>query len=106
TGQTIKKGNRENIVIEVTWDYLKRITSSGKTQKINIEIFRQVINHLVLYGEIERDKINELYVKRASSGIVLILKQTPYIELVEKPKMKLVLNIEMYNELINQKGAI
>ena len=47
-----------------------------------------------------------MYVKRASSGIVLILKQTPYIDLVEKPKMKLVLNNKMYTKLINKKGVV
>lgn len=98
------RNGRKNKIIEVNWDFVKRITSNGKKQKIQVEIFRKVINHLVEHGEIERSKINELYVKRASSGITLILAQNPYIKLMEKPKMKLILNKQLYIDLLRKKG--
>jgi restriction system protein len=96
----LKRNERVNKIVDVNWDFLKRLISNNKVQKIPIEIFRQVVNLLVVHGEVEREKINELYVKRASSGICLILTQNPYIEIVEKPKMKLVLNKIMYNNLM------
>lgn len=103
-GRVIKRDDgKENTIIEVNWDYIKRLTSNNKVQKLPIEIFRQVINHLYNYGEIERDRINQMFVKRASSGISLILSQNPYIELEKKPKMKLVLNRQMFYKLLENR---
>lgn len=81
-GKTLFRENGEkNVITKVDWGGIERITSNQKTQKIDIEIFKQTINHLLRYGCITRKKINEEYSKRASSGIVLILSQVPFIEL-------------------------
>lgn len=75
-----------NIIIKVDWAGVERITSNGETQHIEIEIFKQTINHILKHGCITRKHINEEYSKRASSGIVLILSQIPIIELdLSKP---------------------
>ncbi len=81
-----------NIIKKVDWGEIKRITSKGKTQHIEIEIFKQTINHILNYGCITRKYINEEYSKRASSGVVLILSQVPFIKLdLSKPmSLKLV----------------
>jgi len=89
-GKTIYRENGEsNVITKVDWGGLERVTSNNKTQTINIEIFKQTINHLIEYGCITRKKINEEYSKRASSGIVLILSQVPFIELDLKRPMSL-----------------
>ncbi|MGI6491379.1 MAG: restriction endonuclease [Pelotomaculum sp.] len=99
----VRENGSKNTMLEVNWDFLKRMTSNNKIQKLPIEIFRKVIIYLVEHGEIERDKINEMFIKRASSGISLILSQNPYIQLIKKPKMKLVLNKQLYDDLLRNR---
>ena len=70
-----------NIILEVNWGGINRITSNGNQQKIDIEIFKKIINHILENGSITRQEINDEYSKRASSGIVLILSQLPMIHL-------------------------
>lgn len=86
-GKTLFRENGEkNVISKVDWGGIERITSNHKSQKIDIEIFKQTINHLIRHGSITRKKINEEYSKRASSGIVLILSQVPFIKLsLERP---------------------
>ncbi len=81
-GKTLFRNNGDtNVITKVDWGGIERITSNQKSQKIDIEIFRQTFNYLLKHGSITRKKINEEYSKRASSGIVLILSQVPFIEL-------------------------
>jgi Holliday junction resolvase-like predicted endonuclease len=68
---------RTNRIVKVDWSGLARITSNGREQRIEIEIFRAVVNQLLTTGTITRAEINNLYPKRASSGIALILSQVP-----------------------------
>lgn len=74
-----------NKIVKVDWSGVERVTSNGKKQKIKIEIFRWTVNHLLENGWITRTEINEEYKERASSGVVLILSNTPLFELMEKP---------------------
>ena len=81
-GKTIaRKNGKINKILEVNWGGINRITSNGNQQKIDIEIFKKTINHLLENGSITRQEINDEYSKRASSGIVLILSQLPMIHL-------------------------
>ena len=81
-GKTITRNNGKiNIILEVNWGGINRITSNGNQQKIDIEIFKKTINHILENGSITRQEINGEYSKRASSGIVLILSQLPMIHL-------------------------
>jgi restriction system protein len=81
-GKTIIRNNGKiNKILEVNWGGINRITSNGNQQKIDIEIFKKTINHLLENGSITRQEINDEYSKRASSGIVLILSQLPMIRL-------------------------
>lgn len=85
-GQTIlRKDGKANKIVEVDSSGVTRLTSNGRKQKIDIEIFRNTINHIFQNGRITRDEINQEYAKRASSGIVLILSQLPMFELSERP---------------------
>jgi restriction system protein len=85
-GKTLTRTNGDtNIIKDVDWSGIKRITSNGNTAKIDIEIFKQVINHLRKNGEISRKEINDDYSGRASSGICLILSQVPFIQYHNSP---------------------
>ena len=81
-GKTITRNNGKiNKILEVNWGGINRITSNGNQQKIDIEIFKKTINHILENGSITRQEINDEYSKRSSSGIVLILSQLPMIHL-------------------------
>lgn len=85
-GKTLARNNGEtNQILKVDWGGIERLTSNGNKGKIKIEIFKQVVNKLLTDGSITRDYINQNYVGRASSGIVLILSQVPFFKLKDKP---------------------
>lgn len=74
-----RENGKSNTILEVDWSGVKRLTSSGRRQKISIEIFRYAVNKLLMQGHIRRACINDEYPERASSGICLILSQVPTI---------------------------
>ena len=85
-GKTIRsESGRTNVVVDVDWGGLTRLTSSGRKQTIPIEVFRQTVTQLIDEGRITRDAINQSYAKRASSGVVLILSQVPGFEASTRP---------------------
>ena len=89
-----EKGTRKNKITDVDLGGIERITSTGKSGKIDIEIFKLTYNHLLENNSISRDEINQQYVKRASSGVVLIMSQVPFIEL-KKVNNKLTLSLKI-----------
>lgn len=85
-GKTLARSNGDtNRIVKVDWSGVERITSNGKRGKIKIEIFRQAINKLLNEGTITRDYINQQYVGRASSGVILILSQVPFFRRTDRP---------------------
>lgn len=85
-GKTLTRSSSEtNQILKADWSGIERMTSNGNKGKIKIEIFKQTINKLLTDGSVTRDYINQNYVKRASSGIVLILSQVPFFKLTERP---------------------
>lgn len=85
-GKILTRNNGEtNQIIKADWSGIERKTSNGNNGKIKIEIFKQAVNKLLTDGSITRDYINQNYVGRASSGIILILSQVPFFTLTEKP---------------------
>lgn len=84
-GKTLYNSRGSNQIIGVDWTGIKRITSNGKSGKIDIEGFRLAYNILMSQGRISRDYINQQVDKRCSSGIVLILSQLPFVELTSSP---------------------
>lgn len=81
----IRKNGETNQIIKADWSGIERKTSNGNNGKIKIEIFKEAVNRLLTDGSITRDYINQNYVGRASSGIILILSQVPFFKLTEKP---------------------
>jgi restriction system protein len=85
-GKTLTRDNGEtNEIVKVNWSEVERLTSNGNKGKIKVEIFKQAINKLLTDGSITRDYINQNYVGRASSGVILILSQVPFFKLTDKP---------------------
>ncbi|HQQ94654.1 MAG TPA: restriction endonuclease [Bacteroidia bacterium] len=85
-GKTLTRESGEtNEITKVNWSEIERITSKGNKGKIKIEIFKQAINKLLVDGSISRDYINQNYIGRASSGIILILSQVPFFKLTTQP---------------------
>jgi len=85
-GKTLTRESGDtNEIVKVNWSEVERITSNGNKGKIKVEIFKQSINKLLTDGSISRDYINQNYVGRASSGIILILSQVPFFKLTVKP---------------------
>ena len=77
-----------NEVLSVDWSGLKRRSSGGSVQMIDIEIFRWAIERLLNGEVVLRDEINAQYPKRASSGIVLVLGSLPMFETVKEGTKK------------------
>lgn len=84
-GKILTDNRRSNTILKVDWSGIERLTSNGKRGKIKIEIFEQSVRKLLSDGEITRDYINQNYVGRASSGVVLILSQVPFFRKLENP---------------------
>ena len=80
-----RESGETNEIVKVDWSEVERITSNGNKGKIKVEIFKQAINKLLKDGSITRDYINQNYVGRASSGVILILSQVPFFHLTDKP---------------------
>lgn len=85
-GQVLVRTNGEsNTILKANWSGIERVTSKGNKGKISIEIIKKSINHLLQHGQITRDHINQNFVGRASSGIILVLSQVPFFHETEKP---------------------
>ncbi len=85
-GKTLTRDSGEtNEIVKVNWSEVERLTSKGNKGKIKVEIFKQAINKLIADGSITRDYINQHYVGRASSGVILILSQVPFFKLTDNP---------------------
>lgn len=87
-----RKNGDTNQIIDVDWAGISRITSKGKESYIKIEIFKWAVHCLFEKGEVTRDEINQNYVGRASSGVILILEQVPFFQMLDHPKRLKLLN--------------
>ena len=84
-GTVISNDRISNKIIDVTWQYIERVSSEGNEGKIDIEIFRSTVNHLFNYSIITRKQINDEYRKLGSSGVILVLSQVEGFELIKNP---------------------
>jgi restriction system protein len=85
-GTTITaESGRSNQIVDVDWGGLTRVSSQGNQSRIDIEIFRLAVNHLLRTGQVTRDHINQNYLRRASSGVLLVLAQVPFFVATQRP---------------------
>ena len=75
----------KNIITDVNWNGVTRISKNGKSSIIPIEVFRSVVQELIRKGVLTRTEINTRFPIRASSGIVLILSQAKCFKLEAHP---------------------
>ncbi len=80
---------KENVITNVTNDYIYRKSSTGNVSKIEYKIFKTIYHRLLEVKSITRDEINTEYPKRGSAIITVILSHIPEIELLQKPKITL-----------------
>ena len=76
---------KENFIIEVSNDGIKRETSNVKKGFIEIEIFEKIYNVLLNENQISRDEINHLYPKRASAFIASVFAEVDFISYSGRP---------------------
>ena len=70
------------------------------------EVFRTTVNYLLKNGSITRTQINDECKERASSGVVLILSNTPLFELMQKPTgLKLRTQKDALDKILNLTGS-
>jgi restriction system protein len=82
-GRTLHRANgRSNDILAVDTGGVVRRTSNGKTQRIDIDVFRWAIDRLLRGEAVLREDINARCVGRASSGVMLILSELPMFELI------------------------
>lgn len=84
-GKTLYNSRGSNKILDVNNAGITRITSTNEKGKIDIEGFKFAYNTLIKDGKVTRDYINQQINKRCSSGIVLILKQLPFVEFINRP---------------------
>jgi len=83
-GRTIARANgTANEILSVDGGGVVRRTSGGARQRLEVEIFRWTIERLLAGETVTRAEINERYIKRGSSGIVLILASLPMFEVTK-----------------------
>lgn len=80
-----RENGKMNKILNVDWAGITRITSNGRESRIKIEIFKWAVHQLLEKGEVSRDEINQNYMGRASSGVVLILSQVPFFQFYDHP---------------------
>lgn len=87
-GKTLKFSDKlkYNTIVDVNWDGVERVATNNKKGKIEIEVFEYAYNNLLKNRSISRYEIDQENNVRVSSGVVLILSQIPFIELVKIDK--------------------
>lgn len=81
-GRTIPLARgRTNRILKVHWGGIERVTSTGRTGRIEIKVFRFAVDKLLRSGSVTRDEINQFCEKRVSSGVVAVLSQVPFFVL-------------------------
>jgi hypothetical protein len=80
------KDKKENLIHEVTDDYLIRISSNGKkSHKISKAIFEEIYAKLKINKVLNRTSIDKNYKGRRSSIITAILCKLPNVGFTIKP---------------------
>lgn len=74
-----------NKIISVSNSQITRITKNGNSNSIPIEAFKYAFKQILEKGEITREEINQEFVGRLSSGVVLVLSNIPIFEVTKNP---------------------
>ncbi len=100
-GKTLTNTQGTNKIIEVNQDEVKRITINNKVNRIESQTIKEALRIVIEKKSVTRKEIYDTFLRRNSSGIVLILAEIPFIRKIDQPKITLELIEEEYEKFIS-----
>ncbi|MDH7904218.1 hypothetical protein NY147_08155 [Porphyromonas gingivalis] len=100
-GKTLTNTQGTNKIIEVNQDEVKRITINNKVNRIKSQTIKEALRIVIEKKSVTRKEIFDTFLRRNSSGIVLILAEIPFIRSINKPNITLELIEEEYEKFIS-----
>lgn len=100
-GKTLTNTQGTNKIIEVNQDEVKRITINNKVNRIKSQTIKEALRIVIEKKSVTRKEIYDTFLRRNSSGIVLILAEIPFIRKIDQPNITLELIEEEYEKFIS-----
>ena len=100
-GKTLTNTQGTNKIIEVNQDEVKRITINNKVNQIKSQTIKEALRIVIEKKSVTRTEIDDTFLRRNSSGVVLILAEIPFIRSINKPNITLELIEEEYEKFIS-----
>ena len=100
-GKTLTNTQGTNKIIEVNQDEVKRITINNKVNRIKSQMIKEALRIVIEKKSVTRKEIYDTFLRRNSSGIVLILAEIPFIRKIDQPNITLELIEEEYEKFIS-----
>lgn len=100
-GKTLTNTQGTNKIIEVNQVKVKRITINNKVNRIKSQMIKEALRIVIEKKSVTRKEIYDTFLRRNSSGIVLILAEIPFIRKIDQPKITLELIEEEYEKFIS-----
>ncbi|AAQ66064.1 hypothetical protein PG_0929 [Porphyromonas gingivalis W83] len=100
-GKTLTNTQGTNKIIEVNQVEVKRITINNKVNRIKSQTIKEALRIVIEKKSVTRKEIYDTFLRRNSSGIVLILAEIPFIRKIDQPKITLELIEEEYEKFIS-----
>lgn len=100
-GKTLTNTQGTNKIIEVNQVEVKRITINNKVNRIKSQTIKEALRIVIEKKSVTRKEIYDTFLRRNSSGIVLILAEIPFIIKIDQPKITLELIEEEYEKFIS-----
>ncbi|PDP74195.1 hypothetical protein [Porphyromonas gingivalis] len=100
-GKTLTNTQGTNKIIEINQDEVKRITINNKVNRIKSQTIKEALRIVIEKKSVTRKEIYDTFLRRNSSGIVLILAEIPFIRKIDQPKITLELIEEEYEKFIS-----
>lgn len=100
-GKTLTNTQGTNKIIEVNQDEVKRITINNKVNQIKSQTIKEALRIVIEKKSVTRKEIYDTFLRRNSSGIVLILAEIPFIRKIDQPNITLELIEEEYEKFIS-----
>lgn len=78
-GKTLTNTQGTNKIIEINQDEVKRITINNKVNRIKSQTIKEALRIVIEKKSVTRTEIDDTFLRRNSSGVVLILAEIPFI---------------------------
>lgn len=100
-GKTLTNTQGTNKIIEINQDEVKRITINNKVNRIKSQTIKEALRIVIEKKSVTRTEIYDTFLRRNSSGVVLILAEIPFIRKIDQPNITLELIEEEYEKFIS-----